>query len=920
MIAAAGEEMDMRFDFSEPRARLLAAASSTVLAFALGGPAFAQAPAAQPAAEEADEGDVVIVTGFRASLQSSAETKRGSDAIVEAVTAEDVGKLPDSSITDALSRLPGLSTQRLFGRGQVLSVRGLAPDFTTALLNGREQVTAGDNRGVEFDQYPSELLQRVVVYKTPTASLIGQGLAGTADMETVRPLSVGERVLAASARYEWNGSGALVEGGDDSGYRLTGSYVDQTEDGTLGWALGITSMSSPTQAERFEAWGYPTTGTGAFILGGAKPYVQSSLLERDAVMGVIEFKPSNSLSGRIDAFYSEFNETQDLKGIEFPLWWSSASLQPGATVTNGLVTKGAFTGVDGVVRNDIRTRDTTLSALGANLKWDIDADWSTELDISTSSIDRNDLDLETYAGTGPGSAGANATLNFQTGNGSYIFGSNLNYADPALILLTDPQGWGQSGYIKEPQISDELTALRISATRQLSEGPVSSIEFGVNISHRQKDKASIESFIDLDCPGTTPNNQCAAPIPTGLRQSPTALAFLGIPGMVSYDPLAVLATPGLYVRRPNSNADVISKRWGVEEDINTFFLQFNVDSAIGEMPLTGNVGLQVVETDQSSTGGVRNSGGTATIVRQGDTYTEALPSANFALEFAPNNFLRLGLARTLARPRMDEMRASFEVGYNIPQFANANPTSPANSYWGGGGGNPKLRPWIANALDISYENYFGDAGGYFALAAFYKELESYVYPETIPYDFTGFPSHNGATPATFRGFASAPQNGEGGEIQGIELSANIPGETFAPSLEGFGLLFNASSTDSSIQPPNTPGNALPGLSENVINTTLYYERDGFEARISNRYRSDFLGEVTGFGAGRELRFVNGESLLDAQIGYRFGPGPLEGISVQLQAYNLTDEPFSGYANNDERLVRDYQTYGTTYLLGVSYRN
>ena len=910
----------MHFNFSKPRARLLAAASSTVMALALAGPAFAQTPGPQPATAEADDSDVVIITGFRASLQSSAETKRGSDAIVEAVTAEEVGKLPDSSITDALSRLPGLSTQRLFGRGQVLSVRGLAPDFTTALLNGREQVTAGDNRGVEFDQYPSELLQRVVVYKTPTASLIGQGLAGTADMETVRPLSVGERVLAASARYEWNGSGALVEGGEDSGYRLTGSYVDQTEDGTVGWALGVTSMSSPTQAERFEAWGYPTTGAGDFILGGAKPYVQSSLLERDAAMGVIEFKPSNSLSGRIDAFYSEFNETQDLKGIELPLWWSSASLQPGATVTNGLVTRGVFTGVDGVVRNDIRTRETTLSALGGNLKWDIDADWSTEIDISTSSIERNDLDLETYSGTGPGAAGANATLNFQTGNGSYIFGSNLNYADPALILLTDPQGWGQSGYIKEPRITDELTALRVSATRTFDSGPISSLEFGANISHREKDKASIESFLDLDCPGTTPDNQCAVAIPAALRQSPTALAFLGIPGMVSYDPLAVLATPGIYIRRSNSNADVISKRWGVEEDINVLYAQANIDSQLGEMPLTGNVGLQVVYTDQSSTGGVRGPGGGAVEVTQGDTYTEALPSANLALEFATNNFLRLGLARTLARPRMDEMRASFEVTYNIGQFANPNPTSTANSYWGGSGGNPLLRPWIANAFDISYENYFGDAGGYFAVAAFYKELETYVFPESIPYDFTGFPSHNGATPASFNGFATAPQNGEGGEIQGIELSANIPGETLTPVLEGFGLLFNASSTDSSIQPPNTPGNSLPGLSENVVNTTLYYERDGFEARISNRYRSDFLGEVTGFGAGRELRFVNGESLLDAQIGYRFGAGPLEGVSIQLQAYNLTDEPFSGYVNNDQRLVRDYQSYGTTYLLGISYRN
>ncbi|MEJ0061413.1 MAG: hypothetical protein WDM79_18450 [Terricaulis sp.] len=88
----------------------------------------------------------------------------------------------------------------------------------------------------------------------------------------------------------------------------------------------------------------------------------------------------------------------------------------------------------------------------------------------------------------------------------------------------------------------------------------------------------------------------------------------------------------------------------------------------------------------------------------------------------------------------------------------------------------------------------------------------------------------------------------------------------------------------------------------MINTTIYYEIGGFEARVSNRYRSDFLGEVTGFGAGRELRMVNGESVIDAQLGYRFGTGALEGLAVQFQANNVTDEPFSTYETGDERRV------------------
>ncbi|MFZ9801328.1 MAG: TonB-dependent receptor plug domain-containing protein, partial [Burkholderiaceae bacterium] len=123
----------------------------------------------------------VTVTGIRGALESAVNIKRESDNIVEVISAEDLGKLPDTSVAEGLSRLPGITSQRTGGRAQQISIRGLGPDFATALLNGREQVTTGDSRGVEFDQYPSELLHRVVVYKTPDGGLLGQGLSGTVD-------------------------------------------------------------------------------------------------------------------------------------------------------------------------------------------------------------------------------------------------------------------------------------------------------------------------------------------------------------------------------------------------------------------------------------------------------------------------------------------------------------------------------------------------------------------------------------------------------------------------------------------------------------------------------------------------------------------------------------------------------------------
>src|SRR5690606_35216793 len=138
------------------------------------------------AANDVMELDAVMVTGIRRGIEDAISTKREATSIVEVISAEDIGKLPDVSIGESISRLPGVSVQRVVGRAQVISVRGLSPDFSTTLLNGREMVSTGDNRSVEFDQYPSELVSGVTIYKTPDAGLIGQGLSGTLDMQTAR--------------------------------------------------------------------------------------------------------------------------------------------------------------------------------------------------------------------------------------------------------------------------------------------------------------------------------------------------------------------------------------------------------------------------------------------------------------------------------------------------------------------------------------------------------------------------------------------------------------------------------------------------------------------------------------------------------------------------------------------------------------
>ena len=271
---------------------------------------------------EGREIEEIVVTGkFRASLIDSINTKRHSTAIVEAISAEDIGKLPDSSIAEAISRLPGLAGQRLDGRTSSIAIRGLGEDFSAATLNGREQVSISDNRGIEFDLYPSEIMSGVTIYKTPEASLMTQGIGGTINLHTIRPLDH-EQTIAINGILEQNSHDQLNPDGDDTGWRGTLSYVDQFADDRVGVALAVATMSSPNQEERWNTWGFPTTVDGDLVLGGAKPFVRSSTLDRDTFMGVLQFAPTDAMRITADALYIEFADEKILRGIEMPCAWA----------------------------------------------------------------------------------------------------------------------------------------------------------------------------------------------------------------------------------------------------------------------------------------------------------------------------------------------------------------------------------------------------------------------------------------------------------------------------------------------------------------------------------------------------------------------------------------------------------------------
>ena len=202
--------------------------------------------------------------------------------------------------------------------------------------------------------------------------------------------------------------------------------------------------------------------------------------------------------------------------------------------------------------------------------------------------------------------------------------------------------------------------------------------------------------------------------------------------------------------------------------------------------------------------------------------------------------------------------------------------------------------------------------------------------QSRPYDFSAFIDQLQIPPSpqpdTNIGLFSAPYNGSGGKMQGLELTASIPLELFSDSLKGFGFIANASFNDSNIKILPDPGSTssvgdaeieLPGLSKRVYNVTAYYERNGFEARINQRRRSDFIGEIGDFAADRKLRYVEGENITDAQVSYTFG-GSLEGLSILLQGSNLTNSVYKTYAGTKDRPLEHIE-WGRTWLLGASYK-
>ena len=957
-----------KFQFNSAR-QLAHSASRFALGTAMVA-ALVSPAAAQDAAPAEGEEDAIVVTGVRASIESAISAKRRADTIIESVSTEDLAALPDTSIADAISRLPGIASQRTDGQSSAINIRGLSQNLTFSTLNGREQVSPNGNRSVEFDQYPSELLAGADIYKTPKASLIEGGIGGTIELKTVRPLDKSGPQFFVNIRGQYNDRANEILDASEFGYRLSASYIDQFADGTIGIALGYSRLDQADVSTRFVGFDYQgpnrdfnADGVADVVSFGFETEQQGGTNVRDGAFGSLQWKPSDNFEWTTDIFYSRFKTESFGRGLRVI---GTQSVNDGSSTPSGRATEltnptvignaliggtfrrqvGAPTVAGGGFGltiqgiNDNQNDDNKLFTLGSNAKFTKDRlTFAADFTYSKATSDfANEvsavLPLSSLNGGGPAITFVSPTTPVLDTNQSVTYllrGVGLPTVDFDQDQ-TDRSKLFLSRFGVFPfRNTDRLLAFAGNGKYEFDGGFLSSFEFGTRVSLRDASQFRVSADFGNDAGFFQFANTRLDPIALTPENSTIqcfkgAFAAAGFPCFLAVkDPKALVENQVGAIVADQDEQFTRNDTFTISEDVFAGYGQFNIDTSLGNLPVTGNLGLRVVHTDQSSTNvEVGRVTGVPTI---GISFTEFLPSMNLNFSLSDNDSLRFAASRAMSRPPISQLGSGVGVSFNVGE----------NRLTGGGGGNPGLLPFIANQLDVSYEHYF-NRNGIINVAAFYKDLETFIVNSTDDnFDFGAaglLPLLNtvdsilfeaakgGPNPPSNIGRFGGPVNGKGGSVFGFEAAFTYTFDFLPGALRGLGASANYSYTESKIsfEAGNSGTNLtlpLPGLSKHVANGSIFWDYDGFSTRMSARYRSKFISAQTGIN--QQLPFTNSEFVVDYQASYKFPEtSALNGLSILLQANNLTDEPVRTFFGSPAQ-TGTLQFFGREFFLGASYK-
>ena len=831
-----------------------AAAFSASTAFAQNAPP----PAPEAAPQAADQIDEIIVTGIRASLAQAADIKRESSQIIDVITADDVGKLPDANVAEALQRVTGVQITRVFGEGQAVNIRGLQQvrvevDERTLLgFSARVSPPENDNLGRSsgLDSVPSSLFGRLEVRKSPLASQAEGGLGGTVNLVTPRPFDF------RTPRLSLRAQGTYSDGSEEFEPNITGLYTRTFADGNLGLLLSAEYQKRTSSLQLLERnnWLSRRNGTTTTVLAPLLLQYENVDIDRSrfGINGAFQARVGNDFVFTADALYSRVDADRTNQALTFNFPTSDT-----ATIITNAVNEGGYlvagTSVGRVRVQNQRRKDPTANGLfGLNGRYD-DGRLTMEGDLYYSwgtlrqEIEVVVLDSVTnVVGSYDFRNGRVPSLTLQRPVGT-SFDPNLtaNYVYPTAGTLTL-----RAGYV--PANIAETTG-KFDIGYELSEG--------LRVSGGVRYVALTSDFTSLRSRG----------LATQTELSPFAVAgdtsFLNrISGnfprsFLSYYPNPdflyprVLATePSLDPSAPPGTLRANDTRdFDLEENTLSGYVMVDYEAELFGRPAKLNAGVRVTNTDFSvDTNALINNVSVPTT--DTNSYTNVLPSVNFTLNLTDDFLMRLSASRTLQRAGLADLAPSTFIN-------QTNLTS--------GGGNAQLTPPISDNYDVSFEYYTGGSS-LLAGAIFYKDVSDFISTGTIEETITVDRSTD-----VYR--TSRPFNIASAKVRGYEIGVTQFLDFLPVPFDGFGVIANYTYADSE----DSNGFPLVATSKHSYNLIALYEKGPVSARVAYNWRDDAVFEFT---QGRP-DVIAARSQLDAQFGYDI----TDSIALSVQAQNLIPE-------------------------------
>ena len=834
----------------------IAAAAAVMLAGAVTAPAFAQsagapAPAASASKDEAVQ--TVEVSGIRASLQTAVNIKKNANAVVDALSAEDVGKLPDSDVGESLGRVAGVSVDREFGQGSSVSIRGSDPQMTYTTLNGQTVASTGwyDQKSVDrsfnYSLLPSELIGGIDIYKTQEADLTEGGIGGTVIVKTRKPLDLPANTAFVSAKVA---KGTVSTDPDKD---FSGVYSWRSADRTYGALIagaiekGVYIRRGIESDTRWSGDVEPTT------------FVQNRT--RKALNLTLQAKPVENLDLGLN--YMNLSLTGDNSNTsQYLFQTASPAADPNAPATP------CVTNSFGVcVSSNITAANATDEFVQT---WARKAKMTSDSLVLNGSYKLSDWKLEAVGGTTKAKGGTSETTNYSyyagnlptwsgqidaTGKEIHIMpGSNQSYTTADLPATIGPAGsWATT----QGPNSDKENFGQLDLTKELDWNGLTSFKFG--------GRATKHTFAK----NTLRANFAATPVLANTADLYDGTMDMGTPGWSA-------PKPDIDAMMANTNANITS--WSEERDGYGVIQERNT-SAYGMFEFEkdawrGNFGLRYVHTKASSTGYkfdgsplatgdiAQNQGWSNTLSTEEASYGYFLPSLNVAFNLQKDTILRFAAARAMTRPNFDNMFQAQQSGYEDGVAGNETMVY----------GSPSLKPQMSNQFDLSLEQYYG-RGNLVSVDIFHKSISNFITTVTAHDQQIGVVSPDSGLDSWT---VSRYVNAGGGKIDGFELQVNHAFDN------GFGVNGNYTFAKATA-PASSYVDAVPVFtqsSRNTFNVAGYYENSVYSARLAYNWRSKYMLREDPYWYGN--RWHDAYGTLDLSLGYNI----TDKIRLGFDATNL----------------------------------